>query len=95
MDAVNVEINGLVLDRANYDADGDVLYLARGETIQASDAGLTRDGLSLQAAVRIAHTRPGKLGRAGDDCDRRRGGWRGARRGGVAPARPHVEGFTT
>jgi hypothetical protein len=26
MDAVNVKINGLVFDRANYDADGDVLY---------------------------------------------------------------------
>ena len=32
------------LDRANYDADGDVLYLARGETTEASDAALTPEG---------------------------------------------------
>ena len=44
MDAVNVKINGLVFDRANYDADGDVLYLARGETTKASDAALTPEG---------------------------------------------------
>ncbi len=44
MDAVNVKINGLVFDRANYDADGDVLYLARGETSEASDAALTPEG---------------------------------------------------
>lgn len=44
MDAVNVKINGLVFDRANYDADGDVLYLARGETTEASDAALTPEG---------------------------------------------------
>ena len=44
MDAVNVKINGLVFNRANYDADGDVLYLARGETTEASDAALTPEG---------------------------------------------------
>ncbi len=44
MDAVNVKINGLVFDRANYDADGDVLYLARGDTTEASDAALTPEG---------------------------------------------------
>jgi YD repeat-containing protein len=44
MDAVNIKINGLVFDRANYDADGDVLYLARGETSEASDAALTPEG---------------------------------------------------
>jgi uncharacterized protein YuzE len=44
MDAVNVKINGLVFDRANYDADGDVLYLARGETTDASDAALSPEG---------------------------------------------------
>jgi hypothetical protein len=44
MDAVNVKINGLVFDRANDDANGDVLYLARGETSEASDAALTPEG---------------------------------------------------
>jgi len=44
MDAVNVKINGLVFDRANYDADGDVLYLARGESAEAADAALTPEG---------------------------------------------------
>jgi uncharacterized protein YuzE len=44
MDAVHVKINGLVFDRANYDADGDVLYLARGETTRATDAALTPEG---------------------------------------------------
>jgi len=44
MDAVNVKINGLVFDRANYDVEGDVLYLARGETTEASDAALTPEG---------------------------------------------------
>jgi uncharacterized protein YuzE len=44
MDDVNVKINGLVFDRANYDADGDVLYLARGDSAEASDAGLTPEG---------------------------------------------------
>ena len=44
MGAVHVKIGGLVFDRANYDADGDVLYLARGETTKASDAALTPEG---------------------------------------------------
>jgi uncharacterized protein YuzE len=44
MDAVHVKINGLVFDRANYDADGDVLYLARGQATSASDAALTPEG---------------------------------------------------
>ena len=29
---MNIKIDGLVFDRASYDADGDVLYLARGES---------------------------------------------------------------
>jgi uncharacterized protein YuzE len=41
---MNVRIDGLVFDRANYDADGDVLYLARGESNQAADATLTPEG---------------------------------------------------
>ena len=41
---MNVKIDELVFDRANYDADGDVLYLARGETSMASEAALTPEG---------------------------------------------------
>jgi uncharacterized protein YuzE len=44
MDALNIEIDGLIFDRANYDADGDVLYLARGESSEAADAALTPEG---------------------------------------------------
>jgi uncharacterized protein YuzE len=44
MAAMNVKIDNLVFDRANYDADGDVLYLARGKTNSASDAALTPEG---------------------------------------------------
>lgn len=43
MDALKIEIDGLIFDRANYDADGDVLYLARGESSEA-DAALTPEG---------------------------------------------------
>ncbi|MGA2471240.1 MAG: DUF2283 domain-containing protein [Solirubrobacteraceae bacterium] len=41
---MNIKIDGLIFDRANYDADGDVLYLARGESSEASDAALTPEG---------------------------------------------------
>jgi uncharacterized protein YuzE len=44
MDTVSIKIDDLVFGRANYDADGDVLYLARGDTSQASDAALTPEG---------------------------------------------------
>jgi uncharacterized protein YuzE len=44
MDTMNVKIDDLIFDRGNYDADGDVLYLARGATSRASDAALTREG---------------------------------------------------
>lgn len=44
MDAVNIKIDGLVFERADYDADGDVLYLARGESAEAADAALTPEG---------------------------------------------------
>ena len=44
MDAVQVKINGLVFDRANYDAASDVLYLARGDAAEAPDAALTPEG---------------------------------------------------
>lgn len=41
---MNVKIDDLIFDRGNYDAEGDVLYLARGTTNHASDAALTREG---------------------------------------------------
>jgi len=41
---MKVRIDNLVFDRANYDADGDVLYLARGKTSWASDAAVTPEG---------------------------------------------------
>ena len=44
MDHLRIEIDGLVFDRADYDAEGDVLYLARGAGGAASDAGLTPEG---------------------------------------------------
>ena len=44
MDAMNIIIDGLAFDRADYDADGDVLYLARGESSPAADAALTPEG---------------------------------------------------
>jgi uncharacterized protein YuzE len=44
MDSMNITIDGLTFDHANYDADGDVLYLSRGEPPAASDAELTPEG---------------------------------------------------
>jgi uncharacterized protein YuzE len=44
MDRLNIEINGLVFDRADYDAEGDVLYLGRGQEVAASEAALTPEG---------------------------------------------------
>jgi uncharacterized protein YuzE len=44
MDTMKVKIDDLIFDRGNYDAEGDVLYLARGATSHASDAALTREG---------------------------------------------------
>jgi uncharacterized protein YuzE len=37
-------IGGLVFESSNYDADGDVLYLGRGESNVAADALLTSEG---------------------------------------------------
>jgi uncharacterized protein YuzE len=48
MDTMNVRIDELVFDRADYDADADVLYLARGKTDRASDAALTPEGHGLR-----------------------------------------------
>lgn len=45
---MNVKIDDLVFDRVDYDADGDVLYLARGGTDRASDAALTPEGHSVR-----------------------------------------------
>jgi uncharacterized protein YuzE len=44
MDNMKVKIDDLVFERVNYDADGDVLYLTRGETNMAADAVLTPEG---------------------------------------------------
>jgi uncharacterized protein YuzE len=41
---MNVKIDGLTFQSANYDAGGDVLYLSRGDTNHASDAALTPEG---------------------------------------------------
>jgi uncharacterized protein YuzE len=44
MDNLTVKIDDLVFERANYDADGDVLYLTRGHSNVAADAALTPEG---------------------------------------------------
>jgi uncharacterized protein YuzE len=44
MDTMNINIDGLVFDRGDYDAEGDVLYLGRGESNESSDAALTPEG---------------------------------------------------
>jgi uncharacterized protein YuzE len=44
MGNMKVKIDDLVFERANYDADGDVLYLTRGESNMAADAVLTPEG---------------------------------------------------
>lgn len=41
---MNVKIDDLAFDRSHYDAEGDVLYLGRGDTTYASDAALTPEG---------------------------------------------------
>lgn len=41
---MNVKIADLTFDRGHYDAEGDVLYLGRGDTDHASDAALTPEG---------------------------------------------------
>lgn len=41
---MNIDIDGLSFERADYDTDGDVLYLVRGESNGASDAALTPEG---------------------------------------------------
>lgn len=43
-DGLSIAFGGLIFDQADYDADGDVLYLARGEGGPASDAALTPEG---------------------------------------------------
>lgn len=41
---MNVKIDDLIFDRSHYDAEGDVLYLGRGDTNVASNAALTPEG---------------------------------------------------
>ena len=41
---MNVKIDDLIFDQSDYDADGDVLYLLRGDTTHASDGALTPEG---------------------------------------------------
>jgi uncharacterized protein YuzE len=41
---MNVKIDDLTFDHGHYDTDGDVLYLARGESNKAADALLTPEG---------------------------------------------------
>jgi uncharacterized protein YuzE len=41
---MKVKIDGQTFQRANYDAEGDVLYLTRGESNEAADAILTPEG---------------------------------------------------
>ncbi len=44
MDTMNVKIDDLTFDRGHYDAEGDVLYLGRGDANHAPDAALTPEG---------------------------------------------------
>jgi uncharacterized protein YuzE len=44
MDHLNITIDGLVFDRADYDADDDVLYLTQADGQPSSDAALTPEG---------------------------------------------------
>jgi uncharacterized protein YuzE len=44
MDTMNVKIDDLIFNRGHYDAEGDVLYLGRGNTNHASNAALTPEG---------------------------------------------------
>jgi uncharacterized protein YuzE len=44
MDTMNIKIDDLTFDRGDYDPEGDVLYLARGDKSHGSDAALTPEG---------------------------------------------------
>lgn len=41
---MSLRIDDLTFESSDYDADGDVLYLTRGQTTTASDAALTPEG---------------------------------------------------
>lgn len=41
MDTLNIKIDDLTFDHGDYDPEGDVLYLGRGDTNNRSDAALT------------------------------------------------------
>lgn len=60
MDAVNVEIDDLTFDRANYDADGEVI----GVTIITARPIIEGDGhvtITLAHAVQVEHRRRGHV----------------------------------
>jgi uncharacterized protein YuzE len=44
MDTMNIKIDDLTFDRGDYDAEGDVLYLGRGNDNKGSQAALTPEG---------------------------------------------------
>jgi uncharacterized protein YuzE len=44
MGTMNVKIDDITFDRGHYDAEGDVLYLGRGDNNHASEAALTPEG---------------------------------------------------
>jgi uncharacterized protein YuzE len=44
MEAMNITIDDITFNRGHYDADGDVLYLRRGDTSAASNGALTPEG---------------------------------------------------
>jgi uncharacterized protein YuzE len=44
MDTMNIKIDDLTFDRGDYDPEGDVLYLGRGDANNGSDAALTPEG---------------------------------------------------
>jgi uncharacterized protein YuzE len=44
MGTMNVKIDNLLFDRGHYDAEGDVLYLGRGDANYAANAALTPEG---------------------------------------------------
>ncbi len=50
---MSIDIDGLSFERADYDTDGDVLYLARGESNGAADASLTPEGHGVRYDVDV------------------------------------------
>jgi uncharacterized protein YuzE len=44
MEAISITIDDITFDRGHYDAEGDVLYLGRGDTNVVSNGALTPEG---------------------------------------------------